>query len=255
MAPTISFGSLTINTYPLLRVMGVLVFLVGLAIRLRRGRWPVTGWDILLAAPFLQVGLLVGAMLDVSLPYLVDHWFRGMPLPPGWLGGQRWLGALAGGALVGYLFCRARRLPVGRNFDLFAIPLPLALAVARVGCLLRGCCYGWETTRWPALALPDIHGLWASRYPTRLASIAANLSIFVLLVVLERWTEKTGRRPFDGFWFLLFAALHYGQRFVFEFWRADTHPLVRPFTWPHLYAAIGVGLATWGLVRGLRRSG
>ncbi len=44
--------------------------------------------------------------------------------------------------------------------------IPLTLAVARVGCLLAGCCYGRETTAWPALVLSDVHGFWASRYPT-----------------------------------------------------------------------------------------
>ena len=251
--PTISIGPLTIPTYTLLRVTAVFVLLAGLALRLHRGRWPLTGRDILLLTPFLQVGLVLGAMLEVALPYLADHWFRGAPLPPGWFGGQRWLGALAGGSLVGYLFFRFRRLPVGRCFDLFAIPLPLVVAVGRVGCLLRGCCYGWETSRWPALTLPDVYGVWASRYPTRLASIGANLLIFILLAGGEWWANRTGRRPFDGFWFLLFVLLHCGQRFFFEFWRADTPHLIGPFTWQQLYAAIGLGLAVWGLVRGAHR--
>jgi phosphatidylglycerol:prolipoprotein diacylglycerol transferase len=276
MSPTLTFGAFSVHAYSLLRAVGVLVFLAGLFLRLSRDRWPLTGWDILLATPFLQVGLLLGASLEVALPYLADYLFQGKPLPPGWWGGQRALGALAGCALAGYLICRARRLPVGRSFDLFAVPLPLGIAVARVGCLLQGCCYGREADAWPALVLPDVHGQWTSRYPTQMADILANLLIFAVLVAVEQYgkgrastplpegkgehtsppRERPGEGeswPFDGFLFLLFVALHYGQRFVFEFWRADSSPLVGPLSWTHLYCVVGVGLATWGIARNLRR--
>jgi phosphatidylglycerol:prolipoprotein diacylglycerol transferase len=255
MMPTLVLGPLAVSTYTLLRVLGVAVLVAGLFLRLRRGRWPVTGWDVLLAVPFLQLGLLLGASVEVALPYLADYLFLGTPLPPGWWGGQRALGALAGGALAGYLICRVRHLPVGRCFDLFAVPLPLGIAVARVGCLLQGCCYGRESTTWPALVLPDVNGLWASRYPTQLASILANLVIFMVLLTVERYRKgqvKGQTQPFDGFLFLLFVALHYGQRFVFEFWRADSPLLIGPLSWTHLYCITGVVLAWWGLARGLR---
>ncbi|MBN1136919.1 MAG: prolipoprotein diacylglyceryl transferase [Anaerolineae bacterium] len=278
MQPTLVVGPWTLGTYTLVRVMGVLVFVAGVFLRLRcggalypRGRWPVTGFDVLLAVPFLQLGLIVGAAIEVALPYLADYAVHGIPLPPGWWGGQRALGALAGGALAGYLICRARRLPAGRCFDLFAVPLPLGIAIARVGCLLQGCCYGRESTAWPALILPDVHGVWASRYPTQLASILANLVIFVVLIAIERFTPplpspsgggegvdrqsvrvRGGRRP--GALFFLFVILHYGQRFVFEFWRADAPELAGPFSWTHLYTAGAVALATWMLARGYRRA-
>ncbi len=257
MEPTLSLGQLSISTYRLLRVIAVLVFFVAVFIRLRRGHWPVTGWDILLAVPFLQLGLLLGASLEVALPYLADYVLHGAPVPPGWWDGRRWLGALAGGALAGYVICRFRRLPVGRCFDLFAVPLPLALAVARAGCLLQGCCYGREATAWPALVLPDVHGVWASRYPTQPASILANLLIFVALLAVERYGKERVQGqtwPFDGFLFLLFVALHCGQRFVFEFWRADAPPLAGPFSWTHLYCAVGMGFAAWGIARAAARA-
>jgi phosphatidylglycerol:prolipoprotein diacylglycerol transferase len=256
MMPTLSLGSFVLRTYTLLRVLGVVIFVMGVTIRLRRGRWPLTGWDVLLAVPFLQLGLLLGASLEVALPYLADFLIRGTPLPPGWWGGQRALGALAGGALAGYFICHARRLPVGRCFDLFAVPLPLGIAVARVGCLLQGCCYGRESPAWPALVLPDANGLWASRYPTQLASILANLLIFSLLVAVEQYGKKRKKGqtwPFDGFLFLLFVVLHCGQRFLFEFWRADSLSLVGPLSWTHMYCVVGVGLATWGLAHNLWR--
>lgn len=249
MAPTLDIGTLTIDAYRLWRGTAVVIFIIGLILRMRFGRWPVTGLHVLLFIPFLQVGLLVGALLDENLPYLVDHLVLGAPLPPVWWGGQGWLGALGGAILAGYLFCRFNRLPAGRCFDLFAIPLPLAIAVARVGCLVNGCCYGQETTSWLGLNLPDVYGYWATRYPTQWASIIANLLIFFALVIMEHRGNVIGRHRFDGYLFSLFVVLHFGQRFVFEFWRADTHTWVGMFTWPQLYAMIGIAIALWVIIR------
>ncbi len=129
--------------------------------------------------PWLIVGLVVGGAVENGLPLLVAWAVRGVSPPPGWWGSSRWLGALGGASLMDYLYCRRRGLLVGRAFDLFAVPLPLA--VARVGCLLNGCCYGRETSAWPALVPPGEGGVWARRYPTQLADILANLLIFALL--------------------------------------------------------------------------
>jgi phosphatidylglycerol:prolipoprotein diacylglycerol transferase len=251
MAPILHIGNLAIDAYILWRVLGILVVVFGLVLRLRSKRWPITEWDAILFVPFVQVGLLVGSVVDTALPYLVDHFVFGAVLPPGWWIGQRWIGAMGGAALAGYLFCRFRRLPIGRSFDLFAPLLPLGIAVARVGCLMRGCCHGETTTSWLGLFLPDIHGWWATRYPTQLASISANLLIFLLVVWLEHRANKTGRYSYDGFLFLLFTLLHCAQRFVFEFWRADTPHITGAFTWPQLYALIGIGIAL-GLMMRLR---
>ncbi len=59
---------------------------------------------------------------------------------------------------------------MGWSFDLFAPLLPLALAIVRTGCLLAGDSYGKETTAWPAMVLPDVNGVWVSRYPAQPAA-------------------------------------------------------------------------------------
>jgi phosphatidylglycerol:prolipoprotein diacylglycerol transferase len=168
------------------------------------------------------------------------------------------MGAVAGGFFGGYAYCRLYNLPVGRSFDLVAPVVPLVHVVGRIGCLCASCCYGKETTAWPALVLPDVHGVWASRYPTRIVSIAVNLVLLVLLVAFERYAIKRrgvpGLWPFGGFVFLLYWEMYCVQRFFFEFWRADMPYLVGPFTWTHLYCAVAVVLATWGIARGLQRA-
>lgn len=94
------------------------------------------------------------------------------------------------------------------------------------------------------------------RYPTRIADILANLAIVGVILAVEaygarRHSKPTGW-PFSGFLFLLYVALYCVQRFLVEFGRADMPPLVGPFTWIHLYCAVGFALATWLMARNLR---
>jgi phosphatidylglycerol:prolipoprotein diacylglycerol transferase len=253
--PTAAIGPFEISLYTAMRVTAVVILGAGLVLRLRRGCWPITARMLFDGLPWLIVGLIVGSMLESVLPHLANWATRGIPFPPRWWVESRWLGALGAASLAGYAYCRRRGLPAGRAFDLFAVPLPLALAVARVGCLLAGCCGGRETAAWPALVLPDVHGVWASRYPTQPAEIVADLLIFLLLVAFERYTlrVKAAGWPFGGFLYLLFAALHLGQRFLIEFWRADTPCLIGPLTWQQLLCAIGLGLTAWLIMRLLKR--
>ncbi len=257
MFPVVTVGSLEIRLYLALRVTALVLLVAGVLLRLRRSGLPVTVRIFFLdALPWLVVGLTVGSAVENGLPYLFDWLVRGVPLPPEWWAGSRWLGALAGVSLTGYLYCRRRDLPAGRAFDLFAAPAALALAVARFGCLMAGCCYGRETTAWFALVLPDSYGNWVSRYPTQLADIVANLLIFALLLVLEGDKRRRSPErpwPFEGFFYLLFVLLHLGQRFVIEFWRADTPSLWGPLTWPHVYCVLGMVLSAALIGRGLDR--
>jgi prolipoprotein diacylglyceryltransferase len=105
------------------------------------------------------------------------------------------------------------------------------------------------------MTLPDTNGLWASRYPTQPVDILINLLIAALLFGFERWAapHRTPGWPFSGFLFWLYVLIFCAQRMYFEFWRADTLILIAPFTWNHLYCAIGLILAGIGIWRGLHK--
>jgi len=216
---------------------------------------PLTAYMVLRIVIYVAIGGLGGAWLARFLPELVAH-LCGAPLPPLLhLRGEHWMGLLGGASFMGYIHCRRYHLPVGVSFDLFAPLAPLVLAIVRIGCLSAGCCYGKETTSWLALFLPDINGVWAYRYPTRIVSLIANLIIFALLLAFERYAARKHYPgwPFREFLFLLYVELYSLQRFYFEFWRGDMPHLVGPFTWTHLYCLIGIGLATRGILHRWRR--
>ena len=256
MIPDVAIGAFVLKTHLLTNLAAGLV--VGAWARRRSlSRFPVFGLHEKIDLVFyLFCGVLGGALVGATLPYVLMS-LGGTPMPPWWwMGWQNWFGAVTGGALSGLLYCYRNQRPVGWSFDLFAPLLPVGLAIVRVGCLLAGDSQGKLTTAWPAMVLPDPNGVWASRYPTQPVDIAINVLLAGVLFGFEKargalW-HKPASWPFEGFVFWLYVLLFCSQRFYFEFWRADTPVLWYPFSWNHLYCVMGLGLAVWGMWRGLR---
>lgn len=230
------------------------LFWIGTGWRVRRSRIAAT--TVIDGAVYITVGVVVGAWAANAVPRLVNVTLGDGAFTPWWVASQHWIGAVAGGAAVTYLWLRWRKLPVGICFDAAAPFVALALAVARIGCYVNADSYGWATDAWFAMWLPDPQGIYAMRYPTQLVSIGVNLLIAGLLLAFEWYTTrqlgKPAHWPFAGFLFLLYVTLYCLQRSYFEFWRADMYPFAGPFTWTHFYCGIALILAIWAMQRGLR---
>ena len=270
MFPHIHLGSRTIDTQSL-SLLVMLAVVVPVAIRRLRTRQdavrrtlPETV-DMLF---YLVIGTLIGGFLGRFVPHAFMVYVRHEPIPAGWyigdmdflgpLGGMHWMGSLAGISLAAYLYSRRNKMLVGRAFDLMAPMIPLGLAIVRVGCLARGCCAGIFTDSWLAVMLRDHRGIWGPRYPAQPVSIVVNLLIFGLLLGYEQIAHRRQGKPWDwpfyGFTFLLYVQLYCIQRFYFEFWRVEMPMFIDPFTWTHVYCVVGIGLATWFMVRGFRQA-
>ncbi|MGI6659820.1 MAG: prolipoprotein diacylglyceryl transferase [Dethiobacteraceae bacterium] len=164
----------------------------------------------------LTLLIIVAAMLGSRLLYVI------LALPaylaqPGSIfnlrsGGLSFHGGLAAGAAVGLWYAHRQDLPQGRLADTAAPYVALGYGIARLGCLLNGCCYG-RTTALP-WALPAAHADDLLRHPTQLYAAAAG---FLLFFVLRRRQEKT---RFAGQLFLEFLLLYGVYRFLIEFFRA-----------------------------------
>jgi phosphatidylglycerol:prolipoprotein diacylglycerol transferase len=257
MYPTLHIGSFALSTHLLLNLLGAVVFGVWAWQRSRKDFPHFSASQIIDLTFYLFCGILGGALVAATMPYLVNALF-GQPIPPLlWMGWQNWFGAVTGGALAGWLYARRHGYPLGLSFDLFAPLIPVALIFIRTGCLLAGDSEGKLTTHWPALVLPDSAGVWASRYPTQIVDILIGVVIASVLFSYDRFVssvlKKTLPWPFAGFKFWLYVILFCGQRLYFEFWRADTPPLVGDVTWNHLYAALGLVLAVWVVITRSRK--
>jgi len=137
-------------------------------------------------------------------------------------GGLVYHGALLAGLLAAYLYTRWQRLSFLQVCDLLAPALALGESIARVGCLLNGCCYGAPTDSFLGMYLPNYYGEWTLRYPTPIIQGLTTLVIFGVLWGLRK------RKPFPGFLILLYLVLYSGTRFFIEFTR-DRGPLITTF--------------------------
>ncbi len=116
------------------------------------------------------------------------------------------------GVIVG-IIVMSRILHKNSKFllDEISISFPLFHAIARVGCLLGGCCYGipWA---WGIRMVesPDI-----VRFPVQIAESVCNLAIFILLTIRAK---KKGNRSGS---FSIYMVLYAICRFILEFFRGD----------------------------------
>jgi prolipoprotein diacylglyceryltransferase len=207
-----------------------LAFLVALAILLYEGykrKFPILKWILLLAIS--RISFIIGSKLATFSPAEWNYLFTHLTLPP--TGKKSLFGGLilsAAGLFAGKFILRFRAC----FLDAFAIALPVALWIQRIGCLFAGCCYG-KTTLLP----------WAVQYPTQslahyhqfqdgLLSFGDSLSMpvhpvqlyEVLLLVIAVLLIFRYRKRFlrTGSLMLLSMILILTSRFLTGFWR-DSH--------------------------------
>ena len=212
MLPCLSFFSLSVPTYGLCAVLGLLLGFALAALRVRRAG--------LSAEALLQtVGIvLLGVLLGGKLLYLAVTFtppslltvLRAGDLTPLFGGGMVYYGGLLGGLLAlppGARFAGVKPAP----YLSAALPsIPLAHAVGRVGCYLAGCCYGFPYGG-PLSQIPADASL-GTAFPVPLAEAAGELVLCAALVLLGR--RRTLTLP-------TYLAPYAVLRFLLEFLRGD----------------------------------
>lgn len=200
----------------------------------------------------VSVGALFGAMLGSKL---------GMLLFSSWEEfGQIWALMLAldfsgktvvGGLFGGYLGVEIAKKCVGIDYstgDAYALALPLAQAVGRVGCFLHGCCYGAVAGEgWPWRVA--LHG--ALRHPAPLYEVALDLALAAWI-----WTLRDKVLP-QGHLFRRYLVGYAAIRFTLEFLRGDSGWSWMGLTavqWLALPVMVGFSAAMWRRERGLTPS-
>lgn len=132
-----------------------------------------------------------------------------------------YLGGFLTALALSAILVRVWRLPWGKTADAFAPGLALGNVMGRIGCFASGCCWGKTTNSWLGVTFTErahqMNGvpIGVALLPTQLIEAAANLGIFVLLILLRK------RRAFDGQIIIAYMMLYSLERFVVEFWRDD----------------------------------
>lgn len=187
-------------------------------------------WDLMLP---LALGTMAGGVLLYIVLYgggpgqSIPRLLRTLRISGGTFYGNL-LGALVTAALV----CNRRSLSFRRVGDLIGASALLGLAVMRLGCFQRGCCYGRRTSLPWAVTFTDAAGgvkrslLGVPIHPTQLyeAALVGGLFALVALEVMPR--VKDGRLP-AGSALLASVASYAGVRFLLDFVRGGDRGILR----------------------------
>jgi phosphatidylglycerol---prolipoprotein diacylglyceryl transferase len=164
---------------------------------------------------FIAAAALVGGALGAKLPYwiryapdIISHFSDSSYL----LAGRSILGGLLGG-LIAVKLVKWRLGITERRGNLFAPAAALGLAIGRIGCFLRGCCYGTPTS----LPWGVDFGDGILRHPTQLYESAFALLLFF-------WLQRRKKQnPAPGALFTEFLNSYFVFRFLIEFIRVEPH--------------------------------
>lgn len=208
-----SIGHFPVYSYGVL--LGI-AFLVGILFAVRRApRFGILPESVVEAASLC----IIGAILGSRFAYVLLHfdYYRHYPLHILSFreGGLTFYGGVVGAIVLTVPYLYHRRYKLAAFFDLFAPPLALGYAIARVGCFLNGCCYGRISpfSFFPlGVKFPDLEGF---RYPTQVYAIGYSLVIFLILLRIE------GTRRFQGELFLDYLVLYGVARFLIEYLRDE----------------------------------
>ncbi len=202
-----SVGPLTFYSYGLLLGLG---FAAGVYVSSRRAESRGLNPDSLF---WMFILLLVGGVIGGRLFHVaLNTWYYKdlLSILDTREGGLSIHGVLIGGALTAVLYSRVKKIPFGKLTDIVAPGLVLGQGIGRIGCFFSGCCYGIETSGSWGVLTRFAPGL---RHPYQLYESAADLTLFVVLLVLS------GRIAFTGGLFATYVGTYSALRFVLEFLR------------------------------------
>lgn len=213
-----ALGSVSIRWYSVMIILAI-IFLIFWSLYSAKK----TGYDkdfifgaALWAVPLGVVGAKAIHVLDNPNHYLA---FLGQIFnPSGWA----IFGAILGGLLGIWGYCRFRQVPFAPLADVIAPGIILAQAIGRVGCTLNGCCYGapsslpWAIT-WahPDSAAP----VGVAVHPSQIYEIVWDGLVFAILWFILREKLKA-----SGSLFAAYLALYAFGSFLIRFLRADVTP-------------------------------
>lgn len=200
-------GEFPIESYP---VMLFLALLVGIGIYL----WQLKKDGIKSSNAFyIALFGIVGGTIGAKLPLIFMYWDEinsNTNSLNAVLQGRTIVGGLIGGTVSIFIAKRIFNIKE-RMGNQLAIPIAVAMAIGRVGCILRGCCYGKETHLVWGVDFGD-HIL---RHPTQVYEIIFDIAMVLYLSIRKRKGVKPGQL------YSIFLNGYLSFRFLLEFIRVE----------------------------------
>lgn len=126
-------------------------------------------------------------------------------------------GAIGGGALTMYLYCKRKKWNIIEMFDIVVPGLAIAQGFGRIGCFLAGCCYGAKTDLPIGVVFPE--GSLAPSgihiHPTQIYSSTFDFALGFLLLYYGRKQKTNGKVM--GMYLIVYSI----GRFLVEYLRDD----------------------------------
>ena len=199
MHPTITIGTLKIDSYTLMMIIGIIAC-VAVTVFIYKKKEKV---DDKTMYSIISTGVLSGMVLYLSA-FLFDALFHSIKEGRWTTNGITWLGGLLGAfptmIILSHFYCPRIKGNVLYYFGLIMPGLAIGHAFGRVGCYLAGCCYG-----------EVIPGL--SVFPTQMFEATFEFFIFAVMIIFYNKLKKH---------FLETYLFGYGTfRFILEFFRED----------------------------------
>ena len=219
MYPIIYIGDRAIGTYGMCMLLGFL--LAGICAYRKGKQFGIHLEDLLIIIAFaLAGGLICGGLLYVFVTYSISEIilfikqgdFRFLA------SGLIFYGGLIGGilgALLGVRIAGCGLYTIERSVVPF---IPLGHAIGRIGCIMAGCCHGFEYSGPFALYYPNsLSGLPQTQgyFPVQPLESVINLGICLILLRVERKSRKTLDLLF------IYLLLYSITRFFLEMLRGD----------------------------------
>lgn len=209
-----TIGGITVHGYGLMIGLGILA-----AYLMSEYRAKKRGLD---SDPLISIALwgVVIGFLSAKLLYFVtvlDEIIEDPSMMLSFGDGFVVYGGIVGGIFGGWLYCRIKKLPFFKYFDLIMPAFALAQGFGRIGCFLAGCCYGLQMES--PISIVFTESAFAPNHvpllPTQL--ISSGLDFLHCLVLL--YAAKRCR--YDGQVSALYLIFYSIGRFGLEYLRGD----------------------------------
>ena len=247
-------GPLQVRWYGLMYVLGFTAtyFLVRKQIRDRK--------DSLLAEHFenlnlvLILSVIIGGRLGYILFYNFTYYLKHpLEILATWQGGMSFHGACLTLIVVGFFYCRMKKLDFWKTADMYVVTIPIGLGLGRIGNFINAELYGRTTDLPWGIIFPGAGPV--ARHPSQLyEAVLEGVVLFVLLWSLKNKTSKTSTRWPYGTMLAIFLIGYGTLRFMVEFAREPDPQLgylLGSFTMGQLLSSLMVagGLLLWSIRR------
>ena len=209
----LNIGPIKIYYYSLVYIIGFIAIYLTLRYYSNKKIINLTKNDIENFSIYLILGIVIGARLFEVIVwnpiyYLTDP----LKIFALWEGGMSLHGGIIGIALVGYFFCKKKKLNLAKMADLLTIPAVFVLALGRIANFINGELYGIITNvRW-CVYFPKTQGC---RHPVQLYGAFGRVLLGGFLLIINKKKRK------NGFIFWTFLTLMGIGRFFADFLRQD----------------------------------